>query len=219
MMVATALVLMAGIGGLELLGLHPLDWVIKPLGQWWNGIGISGAQRESPDKMLGGPSGAFLATTSTAEAQSAPSDARRSEQEIRDALPLGLTAYDASGGHGIHRAVRRDGVWFPVFSPGDDGSDADPATAGLNQIELAITSGNPPPATVGQPYQANFNAIGGSPPYQWSMRASGAQASAFLLDPTLAALSGQASAAGSITLASTTSTEATRGLASAARAV
>ena len=84
-------------------------------------------------------------------------------------LPKGITTIDGEGGRGVHRAVLKNGVWFPVFSPGDalrpDGTaDLSPVAA----VPLSITSGTPPPGQVGRPFAFGFEAIGGVPPYHWS---------------------------------------------------
>jgi len=81
------------------------------------------------------------------------------------AVPKGLTAIDGEGGTGINRAVKKNGVWFPVYSPGiHPGSGVPPLTV----IPLSIASGSPLPGRVNQPFSYQAEAIGGSPPYTWS---------------------------------------------------
>ncbi len=107
-------------------------------------------------------------------------------------LPRGITSIDGEGGRGVHRAVLKNGVWFPVFSPGDalrpDGS-AD--FAPLAEVPLSITSGTPPPGRVGRPFAFGFEAIGGVPPYRWGFR-MGAASAAFTMDSSTGLLAGSA---------------------------
>ncbi|MCB1226827.1 MAG: hypothetical protein KDK99_13510 [Verrucomicrobiales bacterium] len=117
----------------------------------------------------------------------------RTEEEIAQALPEGLWQVDAETGQGLSRAVRRAGVWFPVFEPGSPNA----ATAALYQIPLSITSGTPPAAQSSQFYSTTFEAIGGHPPYRWSIQEASGQ---FQIDPTSGSLSGQSEQPGSLTL-------------------
>lgn len=81
------------------------------------------------------------------------------------ALPKGLTSIDGEGGTGVNRAVKKNGVWFPVYSPGPNpGSGTPPLTV----IPLSIVSGSPPPGRVNESYFYQAEAIGGTPPYHWS---------------------------------------------------
>lgn len=106
-------------------------------------------------------------------------------------LPFALHTLEGSGGVGIHRAVRRKGVWFPVFSPGAEGDAADPATADKTSVPLYITSGTPPRAPVGEPFHYLFEAIGGQPPYRWRMELG---VEGFSLDATTGQFTGFSSA-------------------------
>ncbi len=81
------------------------------------------------------------------------------------ALPKGLTSIDGEGGTGLNRAVKKNGVWFPVYSPGPNPGSGPPP---LTVIPLSIASGTPPPGKVNQTYLYSAEAIGGSPPYTWS---------------------------------------------------
>ncbi len=99
-------------------------------------------------------------------------------------LPKGITSIDGEGGHGVHRAVLKNGVWFPVFSPGDAlRSDGTADLASVAAVPLSITSGTPPPGQVGRPFAFGFEAIGGVPPYHWAFRLGAASAS-FAMDPS-----------------------------------
>lgn len=106
-------------------------------------------------------------------------------------LPRGITSIDGAGGRGVHRAVLKNGVWFPVFSPGDtlpsgDNTDEVP----LAEIPLSITSGTPPPGYVRRPFAFAFEAIGGTPPYHWSARVGTAPAR-FAMEAATGVFSGQ----------------------------
>jgi hypothetical protein len=81
------------------------------------------------------------------------------------ALPKGLTSIDGEGGTGLNRAVRKNGVWFPVYSPGPNPGSGPPP---LTVIPLSIASGNPPPGRVNETFSYQAEAIGGTPPYAWS---------------------------------------------------
>lgn len=88
-------------------------------------------------------------------------------------LPRGITDIEGAGGRGVHRAVLKNGVWFPVFSPGDAlSADGAAEHAPLAAVPLSITSGTPPPGRVAQPWAFTFEAIGGVPPYRWAARLS-----------------------------------------------
>lgn len=88
------------------------------------------------------------------------------------ALPIGLTSIDGEGGTGINRAVKKNGVWYPVYSPGiHPGAGVPPLTV----IPLSIASGNPLPGLVNQPFSYQAEAIGGSPPYTWAATITGPQ--------------------------------------------
>ena len=93
-----------------------------------------------------------------------------------DAEPEGV------GGEGIHRAVRHDGVWFPVFTfGGASGADADGrAGSKENELPLYITSASPPRYEVGESIAYLFEAIGGVEPYTWEIAIA---TEGFAIDP------------------------------------
>lgn len=113
-------------------------------------------------------------------------------------LPFDLLSLEGQGGTGIHRAVRRSGVWFPVFSPGRKGADADPDDADTADIPLYITSPTPPPARPFQAISYPFEAIGGRPPYRWRLVLG---VEGFSIDPATGLLTGQHPEPGVIPLA------------------
>ncbi len=88
------------------------------------------------------------------------------------ALPKGLTSIDGEGGTGLNRAVKKNGVWYPVYSPGiHSGTGVPPLTV----IPLSIASGSPLPGRVNQAFSYQAEAIGGTPPYNWSATITGPQ--------------------------------------------
>lgn len=95
---------------------------------------------------------------------------------------------EGRAGHGIHAAVMRSGVWFPVYEPGLRGADANPAETAMARLPLYITSGSPPAVAVGEAMEYRFTAIGGSPPYRW--RKSG-DADPFEIDSESGVFTGQ----------------------------
>ncbi|MCB1063682.1 MAG: hypothetical protein KDN20_12265 [Verrucomicrobiae bacterium] len=104
---------------------------------------------------------------------------------------LGLETRDeleGSGGEGIHRSVRYEGVWFPVFNAMNGGS----GSGNENELSLYITSGSPPRFLVGESINYLFQAVGGLPPYEWSMEIA---SSAFSIDPETGEFSGHAEGA------------------------
>ena len=120
-------------------------------------------------------------------------DRSRAAPDLRpydpQALPKGLTSIDGQGGTGLNRAVKKNGVWFPVYSPGPHpGSGPPPLTA----IPLSIASSNPPPGKVDQPFFYQAEAIGGTPPYSWSTNLP-AEPGPFLFHPPDATLRGTTS--------------------------
>ena len=86
------------------------------------------------------------------------------------ALPRGLTSIDGEGGTGLNRAVKKNGVWFPVYSPGPNPGNGPPP---LTVIPLAIASGGPPPGRVNQTFSYQAEAIGGTAPYTWTATMEG----------------------------------------------
>ncbi len=105
-------------------------------------------------------------------------------------LPQGIKNIEGEGGLGVHRAVLKNGVWFPVFSPGDAlEPDGTAGRATVAEVPLSITSGTPPAGKVGIPFAFDFEAIGGVPPYRWTFRLREA-AALFAMDPHTGLLSG-----------------------------
>lgn len=105
------------------------------------------------------------------------------------ALPKGLTTIDGEGGSGFDRAVKKNGVWYPVYSPGPRSG---PGAPPLTEIPLTIASASPPPGRVNQPFRYQAEAIGGTAPYTWSMTLDPqrAAASGFVLDAAGGVLAG-----------------------------
>lgn len=115
-------------------------------------------------------------------------------------LPKGLSDPEGAGGSGIHRAVLKHGVWFPVFSPGEGASqDGSPGQPRRAEIPLAITTGTPAAGKTDEPFVCDFEAIGGSPPYRWAFQL-GAAATGFTMDALTGTFSGSSSASLSTTL-------------------
>lgn len=113
-------------------------------------------------------------------------------------LPRGVTDIEGLGGSGFDLAFKKNGVWFPVYGPppgsASDGAADDDASGQerpLAEYPLMIASPSPPRGRVGEPYAFRFEAMGGTPPYQWSLSFSGADSAAFSLDPASGALLGQ----------------------------
>jgi hypothetical protein len=106
--------------------------------------------------------------------------------------------FDGRGGQGIHQAARRAGVWFPVFSPGQAGAEADPEEAEQASLPLYITSGTPPKTAPDTPLAYRFDAIGGQPPYRWRMTLG---LEGFAIDPQSGLLTGQTAEQGQFPLA------------------
>lgn len=103
-------------------------------------------------------------------------------------LPFDLLSLEGQGGQGIHRAVRRAGVWFPVFSPGSNAANADPEKTDTTRVPLYITSPTPPITLPNQNLTYPFEAIGGTPPYRWRMVLG---VEGFSINPSTGLLTGQ----------------------------
>ena len=117
------------------------------------------------------------------------------EHALDDLKPIGITKVEGVGGKGLGKQVKSGGKWYPVFDLSQVGGVAEDAAAqlekvALNKVKLAIASPNPPRGGIGQPYSYKLEAIGGTPPYHWSMQAGG-EAGGFVLDATSGILSGQ----------------------------
>ncbi len=105
------------------------------------------------------------------------------------ALPKGLTSIDGEGGTGLNRAVKKNGVWYPVYSPGPNPGSGPPP---LTVIPLSIASGPLPPGRTGQSFSYQAEAIGGTPPYHWAAVMNPAPAS-FFFNPENGLLTGLSS--------------------------
>ncbi len=67
-------------------------------------------------------------------------------------------------------------------------------------FDLVITTTGLPDAVISQPYSVNLKAIGGTPPYSWSLTSPGSLPAGLSLDPATGVISGQTAAAGQFTL-------------------
>ncbi len=153
---------------------------LQSLTAWAGLTETSGARQELPDPASASENQRTDATTPLSDLAQLPAlPANRH--------PFELLSLEGQGGEGIHRAVRRSGVWFPVFSPGLGGADTDPDDADTADIPLYITSPTPPPAQPNQTLSYPFEAIGGQPPYRWRMVLG---VEGFSLDPTTGLLTG-----------------------------
>ncbi|MDB6069481.1 MAG: Ig family protein, partial [Verrucomicrobiales bacterium] len=160
--------------------------------KWFGGSGAAdGAERGGPGKGRGkdgGRDGNPDSNSPSVNPAGLDSAAGSPSKKAFDphALPIGLTKIDGEAGTGINRVVRKNGVWFPVYSPGpESGSGVPPLTV----IPLSIASGNPLPGKVNEPFRHEAEAIGGTPPYQWSAGTDIA-AAGFSLSPTDGILTG-----------------------------
>lgn len=114
-------------------------------------------------------------------------------------LPKGITDIDGMGGRGLQRQVKSQGIWFPVFNlskakplgqtDADGQEEYDPDSVSLNEIPLTITSAAPPATLVGVPVNHVFTAVGGQPPYLWSMQPT--SVNGFTLDAASGLFAGQ----------------------------
>ncbi len=109
---------------------------------------------------------------------------RRGDKAALDRLmPQGIREIEGMGGKGLARQVKSHGMWFPVFDlsqskksaapgskPKEDGSDVDPDEVKVNKIPLSIIAPPPFSGLVGETFDLNFSAVGGVPPYLWSMK-------------------------------------------------
>ena len=128
---------------------------------------------------------------------------RRGDKAALDRLlPQGIRDIEGMGGKGLARQVKSHGIWFPVFDlsqstkpgspdskPTEDGSEVDPDEVKVNKIPLSIIAPPPFSGLVGQVISLGFNAVGGTPPYRWSMQTS-SDAAAFVIEPTTGVVSG-----------------------------
>lgn len=119
--------------------------------------------------------------TQTTDTNSLPEMIRRADwDQLSKLLPKGITDVHGMGGSGFQRQVKSHGIWFPVFnlanarplsSTSDDASESyDPDSVSLTEVPLSITSASPPATRVGEPVSHTFTAVGGEPPYLWSMQ-------------------------------------------------
>ena len=99
-------------------------------------------------------------------AMSGGSEKSQDPESILDphALPKGLSSIDGEAGEGLQRAVKKNGVWFPVYSQAAQILQGRPT---LNILPLAIASGPAPQGMVDEAYAYQSEAIGGTPPYRW----------------------------------------------------
>ncbi len=153
--------------------------------------------KDAPKTFLGGSAGLdgrekearglaiTLAPGAASEAEAvAEEEARadRLERALLERLGIGEGADPQGvGGEGIHRAVRHDGVWFPVFTmAGGSGRLPGRGGGGENELPLYITSGSPPRYRVGEAVSYQFEAVGGVEPRVWEIAID---APGFTIDP------------------------------------
>ena len=126
------------------------------------------------------------------EADSAAKDGTSEETPAQEdqfdphALPRGLSSIDGEAGEGLQRAVKKNGVWFPVYSQAAQSSQGKPT---LNILPLAIASGPAPQGMVNEAYVYQSEAIGGAPPYRWEATMNPA-AAGFTFEATSGKLNG-----------------------------
>jgi hypothetical protein len=89
--------------------------------------------------------------------------------------------YEATAGYDM-----ATGIGTPVASV---------LTAALDALQVGITTTALPAATVGQPYSATLQSLGGSSPYVWAVT-SGALPAGLTLDPTTGTVTGTPAAVG-----------------------
>ncbi len=160
--------------GLSLGGWGLLSVVFPELAPAWlaglweqGGVGEKGAGTEGRN----GSDGAGTEAAKTADAKKGQSGGFEEGRYFDPkALPRGLTSIDGEGGTGLNRAVKKNGVWFPVYSPGPNPGNGPPP---LTVIPLSIASGSPLPGRVNQTFVYQTEAIGGTPPYVWSATMDG----------------------------------------------
>ena len=126
---------------------------------------------------------------------------RRIAEKLRSGalrLPRGVTDIEGLGGSGFDLAFKKNGVWFPVYGPPPGSAsgnaaneDASDEERPLAEYPLMIASPSPPRGRMDEPYAFRFEAMGGAPPYQWSLGLSGAGSAAFALDPASGTFAGQ----------------------------
>jgi len=113
-------------------------------------------------------------------------------------LPKGITNIEGEGGRGIHRMVLKNGIWYPVYHPGENllatlsehpDPDFVPLGTPLNVVPLSIVSASPPKGREGENYRFDCKAVGGTPPYFWSMSLDEHE-DVFQLDPSSGVLTG-----------------------------
>lgn len=122
------------------------------------------------------------------------------ESALDGLKPHGITDIEGSGGKGLNKQVKSHGIWYPVFDLSKAGNAAgdldpddrtlDPETISLAEIPLSITSPNPTPGMIGQLFSYRFTAVGGAPPYRWTMQL-GEGAQNFVLDPASGLFAGK----------------------------
>lgn len=128
---------------------------------------------------------------------------RRDFDALDRLLPQGITEIAGMGGTGLSRQVKTHGMWFPVFdlskakeaaadqTESTDEEDAlDPEKVELADVPLMIATPNPPSVKVDEMLTHRFAAVGGTPPYQWSVQGGDSR---FGLDPASGLYSGSAS--------------------------
>lgn len=157
------------------------------LGGAWLGFYYGGSQPEEASSVSG--QNAASGTGNAADQRPGLKDrlgrflATGDEGSLDDLLPEGITEISGRGGRGLHRQVRSHGHWFPVFdlSKVADADSADPSQVGLNKVPLMILTPHPPGGKINEVLNHRFTAVGGRPPYSWSLEAEG-DLKGFLLD-------------------------------------
>ncbi|MEN3941380.1 putative Ig domain-containing protein [Prosthecobacter sp. SYSU 5D2] len=109
---------------------------------------------------------------------------------LDELLPAGVTEISGRGGRGLQRQVRSHGLWFPVFdlSGVKDLENPEAGQVAINQVPLMIVDSHPNPGRVNEWLKHRFTAVGGLPPYAWSLQIEGE--SSFTLDSNTGDFSG-----------------------------
>ena len=117
----------------------------------------------------------------------------KDDRALDDLLPRGISEISGSGGHGLGRQVRSHGLWFPVFdlSRISDEGAAESGLVQLNRVPLMIVAPHPTPVRAKEWLSHRFAAVGGLPPYAWTVQME-EETPGFSLDAQTGEFSGMA---------------------------
>ncbi len=160
---AVLLLLLGLLGGLRHYSQHLPKSVIRALAAYLPGL-LNSEAKALANAMDAEKAKLAKESEKATAAQKAPTNDKASTED--EIMPKGLTSVDGSGGSGFALMKKKAGVWFPAFNHAKLDADGNPT---ITELELMISSGPLPAQALRESAFYQAEAIGGTPPYLWSL--------------------------------------------------